>query len=101
MDFLTFVKQNSKQEDKDIVSFIEVVKKNDGVPISSDPRLLGRYLHLKLNRQQTLGFQKCMMFYKATCKDNELPTELQNNEMAFLDAINLIVELQNNNPNYE
>ncbi|MFA6925271.1 MAG: hypothetical protein WC223_13580 [Bacteroidales bacterium] len=101
MDFLTFIKQNAKQEDKDILSFIEAIKKIDSVPVSSDPRLLGRYLHLKLNHQQTLGFQKCMMFYKATCENNELPAELQNDEMAFLNAINLIVELQNNNPNYK
>ncbi|MFA6922880.1 MAG: hypothetical protein WC223_01380 [Bacteroidales bacterium] len=99
MDFLTFVKQNSKQEDKNILSFIEAIKKNDSVPVSSDPRLLGRYLHLKMNSQQTLGFQKCMQLYKANSK-NELPKELQNDEMAFIDALNLIIELQKNNPNY-
>lgn len=101
MNFPTFIKQNSKQEDKDILSFIEAIKKINSVPVSSDPRLLSRYLYFKLNRQQTLGFQKCMMFYKASCKDNELPTELKNNEQTFLDAINLIVELQNSNPNYK
>ncbi|MDD5569645.1 MAG: hypothetical protein PHD97_00645 [Bacteroidales bacterium] len=101
MDFLTFVKQNSKQSETDILSFINAIKNIDSIPASSDPRLLGRYLHLKLNHQQTLGFQKCMMFYKAICKNNELPEELQNDEKAFLGAINLIVELQNNNPNYK
>ncbi|MFA6923598.1 MAG: hypothetical protein WC223_05020 [Bacteroidales bacterium] len=101
MDFLTFIKQNSKQPDKNILSFIEKIKKLDSVPSSSDPRLLGRYLHLKLNHKQTLGFQKCMMFYKSVCKNIELPKELQSDELAFLDAINLIVELQNNNPDYK
>lgn len=70
-------------------------------------QLVSEYLNLnqagsvlQTVKQQTLGFQNCMQLYKAD-KKNELPKELQNNEMVFIDAINLILELQNNNLDYE
>ena len=98
MNFLSFAKE-VKTEDKDILSFIEKLKQLESVPNFSDPRNLGRYLHLKLNNQETQGFQKCLQLYKSN-NQNELPKELQNDELAFIDAIKLISELQNNNPNY-
>jgi len=98
MNFLDFVKKNSKQEDADLISFITAIKKIESIPASSDPRILGRFLYRKLNRKQTLGFQKWFMIYSAD-KQNELPKELHS-EKTFLDAINTIVDMQNSDPEY-
>lgn len=63
-------------------------------PQNSDPRLLGFFLADKLNPEQTLGFQICMMAYSAY-PENLLPKELKNKK-AFMDALNAIVDFQNN-----
>ena len=100
MDFITFVVSIEKHEDPDILIFAKALKKIEGLPSSSDPRMLGRYLYRKLNKQQTFGFQKCFLQYKAVNKTNEIPEELKD-ETTFLQAINLIEMLQNSDPDYK
>jgi len=100
MDFLSFLCLTKKQDDKDLSSFIDAIKKIEGIPHSSDPRLLGRFLYRKLNRQQTSGFQKWFLFYKSFDKKNEIPEDIKD-EVAFLQAISLIELLQNSDPDYK
>ena len=100
MNFISFVKQNHNQKEEALKNFSETVINDKNFPDSSDPRILGKYLYLKLNHQQTLGFQKWMMIYKTMDTNNELPKEL-NDEQTFLNAINYIVFLQNNDTDYK
>ena len=99
MNFISFLALTYKQDDCDMSSFINVIKKLEGVPASSDPRLLGRFLYRKLNKQQTSGFQKWFLLYKAYDKENEIPIDIME-EVAFLQAIGLIELLQNSDPDY-
>ena len=98
MDFITFINKIENHEDPDILNFISAIKRIQGLPSTSDPRMMGRYLYRKLNKQQTFGFQKCFLQYKAI-KANEIPEELKD-ETVFLQAINLIEILQNSDPDY-
>lgn len=101
MDYISFVYASSKlQEDTDLLSFASAIKKIENIPLSSDPRTLGRYLYRKLNHQQTLGFQKWFMIYLSSEPNNEVPKELIN-QAAFLNAINIITDLQNSDPQYK
>ncbi len=99
MNFIDFIKKNGKQDDPDLISFINAIKKIENIPVSSSPKVLGRFLYRKLNHQQTRGFQKWFMLYKSLEAANEIPPEL-NNDVVFLEAINYIVALQNNDPEY-
>lgn len=99
MNFLDFVKKNSKQNDPDLLSFISAIRKIESIPPSSDPRILGRFLYRKLNHQQTRGFQKWFTIYKSMEKQNELPHELLD-EKIFLAAINTIATMQKSDPEY-
>ena len=99
MDFISFLCYTARQADKDLSSFIDAIKKIEGIPHSSDPRLLGRFLYRKLNRQQTSRFQKWFLFYKSFDKENEIPEDIRD-DVAFLQAISLIILLQNSDPDY-
>lgn len=99
MDFISFVKASTKQTDPGLLGFVNAIKDMNDIPGSSDPEVLGRYFYKKLNHLQTLGFQKWFMIYFATEPKREIPVHLSN-EAAFLNAINHIVELQNNDPEY-
>ncbi|MEI7594487.1 MAG: hypothetical protein WCK02_01975 [Bacteroidota bacterium] len=98
MDFITFVLTTEKKDDSEMLGFVSAIKRMEGVPVSSDPRLLGRYLYRKLTAEQTYGFQKWFLFYKSM-KDHEIPADLIE-EKSFLVAINLINILQNSDPDY-
>ena len=43
MDFITFVINCENSEDAEMLSFVSALKRIEGVPNSSDPRLLGRF----------------------------------------------------------
>ena len=98
MNFISFVLTSDCNEDADMQSFVSALKKIEGVPNSSDPRLLGRFLYRKLNSGQTFGFQKWFLFYKSQ-QTNEIPQDLIE-EKAFLVGLNLINLLQNSDPDY-
>lgn len=96
--FLTYIKSNPPPDDPAMKSFYTYVEKAPDFPASPDPRVLAVYLYLKLDHQQTKGFQLYMIMYKEH-PNNQLPKDLRN-PTAFLDAINAIVHLQNSDPNY-
>ena len=99
MNFISFVRQNANMEDQDLKSFIQVAINDKNFPNSSDPMIMGKYLYRKLNHQQTRGFQKLLAVYRTLIPDNEIPEKFKN-ERAFLDAMNYIVFLQNEDPEY-
>ena len=100
MDFQAFVKQLTKTQDSDIQDFIDIYKICEFAPVNSDPRVLARYLHLKINKKQTSGFQKLMVLYREN-KNNELTSSLKADDLAFQEAIHYIEELQKSNPDYK
>ncbi len=101
MRFITFVKQNNNQDDPALKSFAKYVHDARNFPLSSDPRILAAYLYKKLNHLQTKGYQVYMMLYNQIEPNNQLPADLKNNNPAFLDALNAIIALQDNDPNYK
>jgi len=97
MDFITYINSLEITDDIEVNSLLKALKKIEGLPHSSDPRLLGRFLYRKLTKQQTFGFQKLFLRYKSLDKENEIPEDIKE-EKAFLQAINLIEMLQNSDP---
>ena len=93
MRFVSFLKGLPKQDDEELQSFINYVKRNKKFPLSSDPRMLGLYLHNKLDEKLTMGYMKAMMIYYHTDK-NMLAKELKETHN-FLTALNCIVFFQN------
>lgn len=100
MRFLTFVQQNAKQSDPALKSFANFFINRYPPHLSSDPRILALQLYNKLTHLQTTGFQLFMIMYSHESK-NQIALELKIDHAAFLEAINRIVELQNNDPNYK
>lgn len=101
MRFIRFVKNNALQDDPALISFAKYVLTTKGFPLSSDPRILALYLYKKLNHLQTKGYQLYMALYRQAESANQLPKDLKNNERAFLEALNRIVNLQNSDPGYK
>ncbi|MBA3682069.1 MAG: hypothetical protein H0W73_13055 [Bacteroidetes bacterium] len=96
MRFITFVKQNSDQQDPKLKSFANYVAKSKKFSLSSDPRLLALQLYDKLNAEQTAGFQLFMILYWQSELKNLLSKDLKDNQTEFLNAINLIIYFQQN-----
>jgi hypothetical protein len=99
--FIRFVKDNVNQDDPALKSFAKYVLTTKEFPLSSDPRYLALNLCKKLNHLQTKGYQMYMILYRQTESTNQLSEDLKNNERAFLEAVNTIVNLQNNDPDYK
>lgn len=93
MRFVSFVKSLPQQEDKYLKAFIEYVKVTNEFPLSSDPAILGLYLHNKLNEEQTRGYMLLMFIYREEPK-NLIPKSYITKD-DFLSAVNTIVEWQN------
>jgi hypothetical protein len=101
MNFRTFLKQHAQEQpDPRIAAFLKIFFALPEVPTSSDPRALAEDLYIHLNEEATTGYQSCLLFYSED-PSNQLPAELRKNPAALLDAVNLIVELQNNDPNWK
>ena len=73
MNFITFLKQQTKQPDEAVNLFVNFAVNDKIFPTSSDPEILAKYLYKKLNHKQTSGFQKCLMIYKQLEPNNEIP----------------------------
>lgn len=101
MNFKEFIHLVPQQLDPGIISFVEYVKSDSNFPTSSDPVVLGKYLYLKLNEQQTTGFQKIFIVYAQFEKKNELPEKYEGNQNELLNGVNTIVQLQNSDPEYK
>lgn len=101
MRFIKFVKENANQDDPALKSFASYALAARDFSLSSDPRVLALYLYKKLNHLQTKGYQMYMILYRQIENNNQLPQDLKNNDHAFLEAVNVIVNLQNNDPGYK
>lgn len=95
MTFLEFIKQQLKHShDKNINEFISWIKKEKNCPDTSDIKVLSKYLYNKLDRSQTLAYQKSLMMYFYTLNNFKMPKEDK------LPEINYVIELQNADPQY-
>ena len=102
MHFYEFVKSLPKQVDSNINEAIELIKNDLKFPKdTSDPSVLGIYLYLQVDHKQTNAFQKLLMLYQQMVKDNKLPERSVARQDMFMEAINLIVVLQNNDSRYK
>ena len=100
MDFISFVRTQALQNDPGINAFVAIARADENFPASSDPIKLAQYLYLKLNPQATLGFQKMFMIYAQFEPSNQIPPQYKKDQGKMLEAINLIIDLQNKDSNY-
>ena len=100
MHFKEFVKTMIGQTDPKVKAFANIVIADKDFPQSSDPSKLAIYLYKKLDPDLTRGFQFCLMVY-SKMPDNKLPKMCFGREDMMLDAINLIVGLQNFDSEYK
>jgi len=101
MDFRSFIQRDiDHQTDPGILSAAAVIMRLEDLPPSSDPRVLAQALYKLLDPQATKGFQVSMMIYNQIEPANELPADLKKDPAKFLAAINHIVDLQNDDPDY-
>ena len=101
MNFKDYLNQMPEQGDTGLNSFLHYVKTDRDFPVSSDPVVLGKYLYLKLNEEQTTGFQKLYIFYANFEQNNDVPTKYKNNQEELLNGVNTIVFMQNEDPEYK
>ena len=102
MHFYEFIKSLEPQEDEHIIKLIMWIKNDKTFPKNtSDPSVLAIYLYLYLNEEQTTAYQKLLMLYRHLVPNHKLPKRSTSREDMFLQAINLIVCLQNNDSNYK
>lgn len=99
MHFIDFVKTAPDQPNKELQAIIDLIKNDAEFPKSSDPSKLAIYLYLKLNGKQTTAFQQLLMIYSQM--PNKLPKRATAREDMLLDAINLVVNLQNSDSDYK
>ena len=103
MHFYEFISsQLKKGQDKYIQQVIDLIKNDSSFPKdNSDPTALAIHLYLTLNEEQTSAFQKLLMIYKTITPNHKFPKRTIAREDMFLSALNLIVNLQNNDSNYK
>jgi hypothetical protein len=99
MNFTDFVRSLPKQDDKAINKFISFVKKDVNFPATSEPSKLAIYLYKQLDTEQTLAFQKLLLFY-GSMPYNQLPKKCHHSQDIMLMAVNIIVSLQNFDEDY-
>lgn len=92
MRFISFIKQLTAQPDNDLQAFINYAKRDKKFPLSSNPYLLGLYLHNKLNEKSTLGYMKAMMVYSQ--QEGNMLTKKLKDPSVFLQALNCIIYFQ-------
>ena len=100
MNFISFVRTLSKQDDDSLNGFIDFAKADNNFPNSSDPIKLAQYLYLQLSPDDTTGFQKMLMVYFQVETTNQIPPKYKDDQQLFLKAINYILKLQDNDPSY-
>jgi len=108
MHFLAFIKSlipheyKDKQiedfikQDKAVEEFILFAFKDKDFPGTDDLTALAYYLYPKLNQEQTAAYQKLLLFYLYLKNGNRQPS---NSEL--LQKVDLIITLQNNDPEYK
>lgn len=107
MHFYDFLKQQidrNKMSDVAIGQVIDIILKDDTFPKhTSDPAQLAIHLYLKLNVKQTTAYQNLLALYKELAPNHKFPerTAPSHRQDMFLDALNLIVTLQNNDSRYK
>lgn len=100
MTFIDFIRNIPLQEDPSISRFLKWGRNDNSFPKSSDPKVLGQYLYMKLDPDLTMAFMKMIMFYSQVEPNNEIPSKYKSNDNLFLEALNHIIDLQNKDKNY-
>lgn len=96
MDFKTFIQNTpDNQNDPFANQVIRMINEDQKFPVTSDIKLMAKYIFKKLTRQQTTAFQKLLMFWKSITS----PT-MQPNDSVFLQELNHIIDLQNKSGEY-
>lgn len=100
MNFISFIRNLPQQDDPGLNGFLTIAKSDPDFPGTSDPLKLAKYIYLKLSPENTLGFQKSLMIYFQLEPTNQIPPKYKNSPDKFLEAINFILKLQDNDPMY-
>jgi|GEM_PF-1611951 hypothetical protein len=98
MIFKQFVTSNlgASQEDKEATQLMKRISEDANFPNTEEIKTIAEYLYLDLDLKQTSSFQKLLMLWKFTESNFKQPSNPN-----FLTEINIIVDLQNNDPNYK
>ncbi len=78
----------------------KIILSMEDLPRSSDPRILAKSLYKLMDPEATKGFKVLVMIYNHMDPQSELPPELKKDPAKLLTAINAIIHLQNNDPDY-
>ena len=104
MHFYEFIttRQLTQMPDKHTLYVIDLIKNDKKFPTeNSDPAVMAIRLYLRLNQKQTAAYQKLLMLYRATVPCCKFPPRSIARNQSFLDTINLILLLQNNDSRYQ
>ena len=100
-EFITTL-EPTQTPSKHTLYVIDLIKNDKKFPQdNSDPTVIAIRLYLRLNEKQTVAFQKLLMLYRATVPSCKFPPRSIAHNSMFLDAMNLIVQLQNNDSRYQ
>ncbi len=94
MTLKEFILSAPKQEDQSINYVLNLLKKQKDLP--EDVEAISKKIYLQLNTGQTTAFQKIVMMYFFTENNYQQPQDPE-----ILNRINFIVDLQNNDTNYQ
>ena len=92
--YYDFIKNLPLGQEPDIMQFKHQAIYVLQIPDTDDIKELARFLYLKLDREMTLAFQKSLMMWLFVKNDFQQPKD------TYLEEINHIIELQNNDPDY-
>lgn len=95
MTFHHFITTQPPQHDRNLARFADMVKNDPGFPKTDDIEELARYLYMKLDDDLTAAFQKSVMIWQYVRNDFK-----NNDSPDMLRKLNIIIELQNNTPDY-
>jgi len=94
--YLEVLKTFGKQDDPTTNEVVEFIVNDPSFPNTTNIEQVARYIYLKMDHQQTTAFQKTLMMYFYIINDFKQPEDPN-----ILIQINRVVELQNDDPNYQ
>lgn len=95
MTFYQFITGEPKSDDFHVKLFVDMIRRDKDFPRTSDIGEMARYLYLRLDDNFTQAFQQCLMIWLYVENGHRQPRGAEP-----LKKVNLIIELQNNDPNY-
>jgi hypothetical protein len=94
MNFYDFVCSIEKQNNPIQNELLTLIKNDAEFPKTDKIDVMAKYIYLKLSSIHTRSYQSLLIFWLMKAKGISQP------DPTTLNLVNLVVELQNNDPNY-